>query len=457
MSADRFARDIPDLHLAEYQRAVRLVLRHPLITATWPDSKALPRVRRFAATLRTDLADAFGYRLEQHGSTVRLVRAGDLVDATHPARSRTDRPFDRQRYAYLALCLAVLGRSGIQIALSELADAVAADANRIAGLGLDPDRGADRRAFVDAVGWLEDRGALRTADGSSAAWASDPGTGEALFDVARDVVLALFRPNRVLQHIESVAGLLDRSAASSTNAARRVAAQAARRAVVEQPVVYFVDVADPVANHLRGSALAADVQRLTGLRLERRAEGVLLVDTVNFSTERFPGNGSVAQMAILLAVEMADRVVDPDARRVRRMIPPPPGERQGQLIRQIDAGLPTASLVRLDGINPEPEADGDQPEPEVDGADGDEPGRLPFITDTFLRGAVRDMLGRYGAVFGAQWHADPERLRTEAVALLERFGAVLPVPGGVLVRPLVGRYRNTVATVRRTGRPATLF
>src|SRR6266542_4637659 len=73
---------------------------------------------------------------------------------------------------------------------------------------------------------------LRMADGSSAAWASDPGAGEALYDVARDVVFALFRPSRVLQHVESVAALLDRSTASSGNAARRAAAQAARRAVV---------------------------------------------------------------------------------------------------------------------------------------------------------------------------------------------------------------------------------
>ncbi|WP_238454894.1 TIGR02678 family protein [Micromonospora sp. ATA51] len=308
----RFAVDVSELELADYQRAVRLILRHPLITGTWPDERALPRVRRFAATLRRDLAEAFGYRLELHGSTARLVRAKDQLDGTQPAVSRTGRPFDRQRYAYLALCLAVLGRAGIQITLSELADSVVSDANRITGLGLDPDHGPDRRAFVDAVGWLEERGVLRLADGSSAAWASDPGAGEALYDVARDVVFALFRPTRVVQHVESVSALLGRTMTSSGNAERRQAARAARRAVVESPVVYHADVDPVVANHLRGSALAADLARLTGLRVERRAEGVLLVDTAGFTGERFPGTGSVAQAAVLLAVEMADRVVDPD-------------------------------------------------------------------------------------------------------------------------------------------------
>jgi uncharacterized protein (TIGR02678 family) len=446
----RLAGDVSDLELGDYQRAVRLVLRHPLVTASWPDDRALIRVRRFGAALRQDLAEAFGYRLELHGATARLVRTKDLLDPTQPALSRTGRPFDRKRYAYLALCLAVAGRAGSQVTLSELAEAVTADANRIVGLGLDPDQGADRRAFVDAVGWLEERGALRVADGSTAAWASDPGTGEALYDIGRDVVFALFRPARVLQHVESVAALLDRTAASSGNAARRAAAQAARRAVVERPVVYFADVDDTVANHLRAPALAADLNRLTGLRLERRAEGVLLVDTAGFSAERFPGTGSVAQAAVLLAVEMADRAVDPDGRRVRRIAAPPAGADQAALVGEIDAGLPTGTVVPLDHVEPVvPARSGEDGEEDEDG-----PGRLPFVTDSFLRTATGEILRRYGKAFGAQWHADPERLRTEAVALLARFGAVTVVPGGVLVRPLVGRYRNTVAEVKRR---ATLF
>ncbi len=448
----RFATDITDLELADYQRAVRLVLRHPLITASWPDERALPRVRRFATTLRRDLSEAFGYRLELHGGTARLVRAKDRLDPTHPARSRTGRLFDRRRYAYLALCLAVLGRSGVQITLSELADSVAADAGRIGGLGLDPDRGADRRAFVDAVGWLEERGALRLADGSTSAWATDPGAGEALYDVARDVVVALFRPVRVLQHVDSAEALLDRSLASSGNAERRRSAQIARRTVVESPVVYLSDVDPAVANHLRGTALAADLTRLTGLRLERRAEGVLLVDTVGLSVERFPGTGSVAQAAVLLAVELAERALDPDGRRVRRLTAPDEATRQRALVDQVDAGLPTATFVQLDDEMPTPTVA--EPD-ELEQVPGET--RLPLVTDSFLRDAVGEILRRYGSAFGAQWHADPQRLGSEAVALLERFGAVLRVPGGVLVRPLVGRYRDTVAVVRQRPAAQTLF
>jgi hypothetical protein len=143
---------------------------------------------------------------------------------------------------------------------------------------------------------------------------------------------------------------------------------------------------------------------------------------------------------------MADKVVDPDGRRVRRIAPPDQREVQQILINEIDAGLPTATLVTMPG------ADTDAPRPDAEAGE-DDPGRLPFITDSFLRAATSGILARYGSAFGAHWHADPDRLRSEAVTLLERFGAVTGVPGGVLVRPLVGRYRNTVAAVKKRDAP----
>jgi hypothetical protein len=233
--------------------------------------------------------------------------------------------------------------------------------------------------------------------------------------------------------------------------------------VVERPVVYFADVQDTVANHLRGSALAEDLQRLTGLRIERRAEGVLLVDTVSgFSGERFPSTGSVAQVAILLVVQMADRVADPDGRRVRRMAAPSGADRQARLVDLVDVGLPKASQVLLDEEFPGADlvpllAGNDPPAAITEAAVGREDGRLPFITDSFLLEATRQILTRHASSFGAQWHADPARLWTEATALLERFGAAVIVPGGVLVLPLAGRYRNTVAESRSRRSTPRLF
>jgi len=454
----RVAGDVPVLELAAYQRTVRLLLRHPLVTATYPDGRALPAVRRWSATLRVDLAEMLGYRLEVHGDTARLVRLHDGLDPTQPALTRTGRPFDRQRYAYLALALAVLGRASIQITLSELADAVAADAARISGLGLDADRGADRRAFVDAVLWLEDRGALRLADGSAGAWASDPDAAEALYDVARDVVTAAYRPTRVLQHLRSVAALLERPPGTSDNARRRAAAQRARRAVVESPVVYYAEVEPEVRNHLRTSTLVEDIERLTGLRVERRSEGLVLVDTAGLTDRRFPGTGAVAQAALLLLGEIADRVVDPDAEPLPKLAAPSPPERLADLVATVDAGLPVAGLLEaIVGLNPD-DADARHREPGSGERDA-ESAVYPFVPDAFLRAALVGLMRRYGKAFGEKWREDPDRLRTAAIELLAAHRLLMPMDGGVLVLPLTGRYRNVIATIRgrRGATPATLF
>jgi uncharacterized protein DUF2398 len=142
---------------------------------------------------------------------------------------------------------------------------------------------------------------------------------------------------------------------------------------------------------------------------------------------------------------MSDRATDPDGRRLKRMAAPDPGERQRELIAQVDAGMPAGRIGLLDDAEPATPTEGAE---DAEDAEPDEI-RYPFVTDSFLREAVVGILTRYGSAFGAAWHADPDRLRTEAIALLHRFGMVIPVPGGVLVRPLAGRYRNTVAQVRQ--------
>ena len=455
----RVAADVAGFDLASYQKAVRALLTQPLVTSVYPDDRTLLLIRRWSDTLRADLAEMFGYRLEVHGHTARLVRVHDGLDATRPAAVK-ERVLDRQRYAYLVLVLAVLGRAGVQITLGELAEAVAADAGRISGLGLDPNRHGDRRAFVDAVTWLEERGALRLTDGSASSWASDPSKAEALYDIARDVISAVYRPNRVLQHIGSVRALLDRPEGTSDNARRRSAAQRARRALVENPVVYFTDLDPAAVNHVRSAALVEDMERLTGLRVERRAEGALLVDTVGFTDARFPGNGAVAQAAVLLLGQMADRIVDPDARRLPRHPSVTPAERQASLIEEIDRALPRAGIFT--GVAAELAAPDDLDlsvdlDQDVEADAQRSVAEHPFISDSFLRTAMKELMARYGAAFGERWRADPDRLRGEAVDLLTAYRLVAPVPGGVIVLPLAGRYRNVDAKVRRRREPAALF
>lgn len=450
------ARSIDALTLDNYQRAARVVLANHLVTRTYPDRIALPLIRRWATELREDLAELFGYRLEVTETTARVFPVIDRLDAGRPARTPAERVFDRRRYAYLALALAALGRAGDQITLSELADQVAAYANRVDGLELATDRAADRDAFVDAVGWLTVRGALGLADGDAGGWASDPEAGEALYDIDRPVVFALFRPPRALQHLHGVRGLLTEelmvtgvSAHATTTAeiARRV-----RRALVEQPVVYADDLAPEERPVLAQERIVAEVELFTGLRAERRAEGVALIDTSGrLSDIRFPGTGTLAQVALLLAGEIADRVLDIDHPVPRRRAAP---DTDAALADQLDEAIPEStlyvSLAEPDSTRPEPDpATDDRTDPAV-------PSGYPLIDRAWLDGTVRALADRYGTTFAAQWQADVARLTTEVVALLERLRLVRVVEDGLLVLPALARYRGAVVTVRAK-RAAELF
>ena len=445
----RVAESVSPLELADYQKAVRLVLRHPLVTPGYPDKAALATVRRWAEQLRTDLMEVLGYGLITTADTARLQRAQDDLDATRPALTRAGRPFDRRRYAYLILTLAAVGRHGAQVALGELADAVAADAVRIDGLGLDTARKADRDAFVDAVTWLTERGALTLADGSAAAWAGDPERAEALYDIDREILLAVHHPTRVLQHLSSVTALLDAGSALGMSAGRaaqrRGQARRARRLVLENPVAYYADADAELLGQLRAPALAEDLECLTGLTVERRAEGVALIDTSGrLSDIRFPGGGTVAQAALLLAARIS-AAAQRTGRQAPELLPAPTAaERLAARAGRIDGALPARSVI-AEFAEPDEGA-----AYETHDEAGEERGeiRYPFVTDSWLRGRLKEITGEYGAGFAADLRGDPDRLLAQALDLLTAMSLITRVDGGALALPLIARYRGVTARVK---------
>ena len=464
----RVAADVSPLELADYQKAARLVLRHPLITASNPDSSALPLVRKWVGQLRTDFGEVLGYTLLSSADTIRLRRVQDTLDGTRPAVTRARRPFDRRRYAYLMLALSALGRSGAQIALSELADAVAADAGRMDGVGMDTGRKPDRDAFVDAVAWLEARGALRMADGSAVEWVNNPDRAEALYDIDRQVVGAIYAPSRVLQHLNSVTELLDgpggglageTAPAQGREARRRGNARRARRLVLEHPVVYYADVDSELRGQLRSAGLAEDVERLTGLDLERRAEGVALISAgQRFTDVAFPSTGTVAQAALLLCARIAGYLRHHSA-KIERLPAATAAERLAEAAGRIDAALPDRGQVagllteraplteragRPAAGDARPPA-GTDSVPEEDNADDVV---YPFLSDVWLRTELRKLVEDFGAGMAERQAADPGHLLAEAVALLASMGLVARVDGGVLVLPLLARYRSVTAQIK---------
>jgi uncharacterized protein (TIGR02678 family) len=466
--------------LSAYQTAVRLVLTHDVITATRPRPGTLEAVLRWADQLAKDLREVLGYTLIATTRQVRLVRRLDALDPTQTTifTAKSGRPFDRRRLAYLCLFLASFSRSRVEIGLADLVRAFTPTANAIDGLGFDPVVSAHKAAVVDVLDWLADRGALRLSDGSVEAWTADTDRGDALYDIDHDICAVLFRPARPVQHLTSAAGLLDATFTSAKRAAQReAAAQRAARVLAEHPVVYYAQVEPEVAEALRQpGGVAENLARLTGLAVERRAEGVLLADAGGRFTDRpFPGRGgAVNRAAGLLLAKIADVLEDPDERPSLLPLPPEAAD-QRDLLERIDAALPLKGVVtelawtapaeeeaypeRMSGSDsPDSPAapDAGRAEPDRSGAPGDGapgngapgnratgPALLPFIADSRLHAMVDDLYDKVGAAsFTVTWQHDQRGLLSAAVAFLADLRLLRPVPGGVLVLPAAARYRN---------------
>jgi uncharacterized protein (TIGR02678 family) len=432
---------VPLSDLGSYQHAVRLVLTHDVITATRPRPGTLEQVLRWADQMAADFRDLLGYTLIATTRQVRLSRRLDVLDPTQSAvfSSRSDRPFDRRRLAYLCLVLASFQRSRVEISLADLVRAFTPGANAIDSLGFDPTVTAHKAAVVDVLDWLVDRGALRLSDGSVEAWASDTDHGDALYDIDHDICATLFRPARPVQHLTSAAGLLDSTFVSSKRGAQReAAAQRAARALVEYPVVYYAQVDPQIAEVLRQPGVAESLARFTGLAIERRAEGVLLADAGGRFTDRpFPGRGgAVNRAAGLLLAKIADLIEDPDV-TLDALPMPTEADDQRELLDRIDSALPAAGVVH--------ELAWSAPAGEHDEADrpAQVPPLLPFVADDGLHGMIDDLYDELGpASFTVAWQHDPRGLLAAAVTFLASVRLLRPAPGGVLVLPAAARYRN---------------
>jgi uncharacterized protein (TIGR02678 family) len=414
---------------------------------TRPRPGTLEQVLRWADQMTADLRELLGYTLIATTRQVRLGRRLDALDPTQSAvfSSRYGKPFDRRRLAYLCLVLASFQRSRVEISLADLVRAFTPAANAIDGLGFDPIVTAHKAAVVDVLDWLADRGALRLSDGSLESWASDTERGDALYDVDHDICAALFRPARPVQHLTSAAGLLDSTFVSAKRGAQReAAAQRAARALVEYPVVYYAQVEPEIAEALRQSGVAENLARLTGLAVERRAEGIMLADAGGRFTDRpFPGRGgAVNRAAGLLLAKIADLIEDPDE-TLAGLEPPSEAEDQRDLLERIDSALPAAGVVHelawsapADQASDDPQRAGPPPAAAA-------PLVVPFVEHSRLRVMIDELYDELGAgSFTIAWQHDPRGLLAAALAFLADLRLLRPVPGGVLVLPAAARYRN---------------
>jgi len=215
-----------------------------------------------------------------------------------------------------------------------------------------------------------------------------------------------------------------------------------RRALVERPVVLAGELDQHELIALAQPKTASEVELLTGLVAERRAEGIAMIDpTGRLSDVRFPSTGTIAQVALLLAGEIADRVLDVDAPELPKL--PIPHVSDDHLIEQLDAAIPEAGI--FEDLADE---DDDFVLPAGEPAEPPPPVTYPKIDDDWLADKVTELVDQFGRTFAAQWQADHNGLRKQALGLLQRLRLTHAVDGGVLVLPVLARYRDVVVSVR---------
>lgn len=386
MSVARVAVQLDPAELDDFQRAARLLLAHPLVTATHPRPGALALVRRWEQVLRTEFSRVLHYHLDVAPTCARLVRRSATISAHRPALMPTGRPFTRWTYTYLCLVLAALEGLGQQTTISQLAEEVGRLRAGDDALPVDLTRYDQRRALVDAVAWLEERGVLSLRDGTTESFLDD---GDALYDIDSDAASRLLVASpSVLREVTDAADFLaERYPPGDQWEQRRTSHRLARR-LVTVPAVYYDDLPPDelaFARHRR-TRLSDELERLTGCTVEARAEGLALVDAAiePLARDPFPGRGAVAHAALLLGEQLCARA-------------------------------------------------------------GDGEGSTRVVSAPAADEAWAEVVAAHGDRFTADYRADPDRLRRDAFALLDRLDlAGLAPDGAVAVRAALARYRPAV-------------
>lgn len=275
----------------ELSEAARHLVAHPLVLAE-RNPHEFRLIRRHEQQLDRWFARRFGYRIQVTANAARLFKS-TVVPSWRPLRATSrKRPFSQREYTMLALALAAVTSGPNVISLRDLVHRIRSAAVE-AGIVL-ADTHADRRALVTALRWMIGNGIATELHDRIEGYAADD-TVDAVLKVHPDRVALL--PLPALARAATVEKLLDRSDQGVSLRAR------VRSMLLEEPVLYREDLTEHEWTELRRrlGAEAANFEEMFGMRIEARAEGVLVIDPDGEMTDtRFPGAGTSGHAALLL-------------------------------------------------------------------------------------------------------------------------------------------------------------
>jgi uncharacterized protein (TIGR02678 family) len=196
------------------RRALRILLRRPLLAASGETAEEFLLVRRHSQWLKHWLMKFPEWNLYIESKVARLCKLPpDLLDETRPAMDRTSgTPFSKRRYVLFCLTLAVLERSDRQTTLAQIAHTItelsASDrALQAAGLVFDIGNYDQRRDLIHAVRLLMEVGVLQRLDGDEREFLNRSQCIDVLYDINRAILAAMLNSPQSPSFVEkTVAG-----------------------------------------------------------------------------------------------------------------------------------------------------------------------------------------------------------------------------------------------------------
>lgn len=321
--SSREAAALDQLRLDDRRRALRALLRKPLLLADEPDDALdFARVRRHADELREWFSRQAGWSLDITAEFARLRKSpADLGDSTRPAIDvKSGEPFTRRRYVLLCLALAVLARAERQTTLGRVADQILTVWNEEptftdSGLTFRMETYDERRDLVQVVRLLLQWRVLRRIDGSEERFVHD-GSADVLYNI-RHIVLARLLVTRRAPSLVAAqdfegrlsATIEEPSADTDEQRNRRTRISLVRR-LLDDPVVYYEELSPEEKVYVPRQRwhLVNQLVEATGLEPEERVEGFALADPFGDCSDLgMPEEGTDGHGTILVAEFLARR------------------------------------------------------------------------------------------------------------------------------------------------------